>query len=137
MNKSKGFTLIELMITVVLIAILAGIAYPSYQSYTIRANRTEGITLLNDAAARQERFFSQNNQYATTTAQLGMTSATSRNNLYQLAINRPNTSQYTLTAQPIGSQTQDTTCGSFTLDQAGVRGAAGGTVATTVATCWK
>ncbi|MCJ1881731.1 type IV pilin protein [Pseudomonas nitroreducens] len=137
MNNSKGFTLIELMITVVIIAILAGIAYPSYQSYTIRANRTEGITLLNDAAARQERYFSQNNQYATTTAQLGMGSATSRNNLYQLAINRPNTSQYTLTAQPVGSQTQDTTCGSLTLDQAGARGAAGGTVAATVATCWK
>lgn len=137
MNNSKGFTLIELMITVVIIAVLAGIAYPSYQSYTIRANRTEGITLLNDAAARQERFFSQNNQYATTTAQLGMTSASSRNNLYQLAINRPTTSQYTLTAQPIGSQIQDATCGSLTLDQTGVRGAAGGTVATTVATCWK
>lgn len=137
MNNSKGFTLLEMMIVVVIIGILAAISYPSYQSYVLRSNRSEAMVLLNEAAARQERFFSQNNQYATTAAQLGLTTSNSPNNLYQLAINRPNTSQYTLTAQPIGTQTQDTECGSLALDQAGTRGAAGGTVAATVMNCWK
>ncbi|MCP8463876.1 type IV pilin protein [Pseudomonas sp. ZM23] len=137
MNKSKGFTLVEMMIVVLILGILAAISYPSYQSYVMRSNRSEAMTMLNEAAARQERFFSQNNQYATTAAQLGLTTSNSPNNLYQLVINRPTTSQYTLTAQPIGIQARDTQCGSLTLDQAGTRGAAGGTVAATVMNCWK
>lgn len=133
-KNNSGFTLVELMITVLIIGILAAIAYPSYQSQIMRGNRSEGITMLNDAAARQERFFSQNNQYATTTAQLGLASANSTNNLYRLAIARPNTSQYTLTVQPIGTQAKDTTCGNFTLDQAGTRGVSG---STGVNECWR
>lgn len=135
MNNSKGFTLIELMIVMAIIAILAGVAYPSYQSYITRSNRTEGITLLNDAAARQERFFSQNNAYATTAAQLGLASANSAHNLYQLQINLPGAGQYVLTAAPINSQlAADTACRSLTLDQAGTRGVTGSTA---VNDCWR
>ncbi|WP_422766292.1 type IV pilin protein, partial [Pseudomonas aeruginosa] len=46
MKSNRGFTLIELMIVVVIIAILAGIAYPSYDEYVKRGNRTEGQALL-------------------------------------------------------------------------------------------
>nr|ELD4571953.1 type IV pilin protein [Pseudomonas aeruginosa] len=60
MKSNRGFTLIELMIVVVIIAILAGIAYPSYDEYVKRGNRTEGQALLSEAAATQERYFSQN-----------------------------------------------------------------------------
>ena len=59
-----GFTLIELMIVVAIIGILTAIAYPAYTSYVLRGNRSEGRAALMDAAARLERFYSDNNQYA-------------------------------------------------------------------------
>ena len=58
-RRSAGFTLIEVMIVVVIIGILASIAYPSYNEYVKRGNRTEGQVFLSDAAARQERYSSQ------------------------------------------------------------------------------
>ncbi len=64
-HSSRGFTLIEVMIVVAIIGILAAIAYPSYDEYVKRGNRTEGQAFLSDVAARQERYFSQNNAYIT------------------------------------------------------------------------
>ncbi|HEJ3591491.1 TPA: type IV pilin protein [Pseudomonas aeruginosa] len=58
-TRQKGFTLLEMVVVVAVIGILLGIAIPSYQNYVIRSNRTEGQALLSDAAARQERYYSQ------------------------------------------------------------------------------
>jgi len=60
-RRQNGFTLIELMVTVVIIGILASIAFPSYQEFVKRGNRTEGQAFLSEVAARQERYFAQNN----------------------------------------------------------------------------
>lgn len=65
---ARGFTLIELMIVVVIIGILAGIAYPSYQRYTTQTRRSDAKIALTQAAAKQEKFFSDCNYYATTAA---------------------------------------------------------------------
>ena len=54
-----GFTLLEVMIVVVVIGILAAIAYPSYEEYVKRGNRTEGQAALNDAESSEERYFGQ------------------------------------------------------------------------------
>lgn len=62
-RAEQGFTLIEIMMVVVIIGILVAIAYPNYQGYIVHSNRTEAFSMLNDAAARQERFFAQNNKY--------------------------------------------------------------------------
>ncbi|GAB6390519.1 type IV pilin protein [Stutzerimonas marianensis] len=135
-NNSAGFTLIELMIVVIIIGVLAAIAIPSYQNYVVRSNRTEGLALLNEAAARQERFFSQNNRYATTTAELGYASAASANNLYQLAIGNSATSvQYRMTVVPQGTQaSRDTLCGTLGIDNTGAKSETG---TGTVNDCWK
>ncbi len=137
--REKGFTLIELVIAMVIVAILAAIAYPSYRQHVLRSNRTEGMALLHEAAAREERYLAQNNSYADTVAKLNL-SATSANGLYVLAVTADSsTFTYDLTATPQGSQTQDS-CGTLTLDETGVRGAAGKTEPDstgTVKNCWR
>jgi type IV pilus assembly protein PilE len=67
----KGFTLIEVMITVVIVAILASIAYPSYISYVSSAAETQVRGELVDLAAAQERWRAQNFQYTSTLSDLG------------------------------------------------------------------
>lgn len=108
-TRQKGFTLLEMVVVVAVIGILLGIAIPSYQNYVIRSNRTEGQALLSDAAARQERYYSQNPGvgYTKDVAKLGMSSANSPNNLYNLTIATPTSTTYTLTATPINSQTRE------------------------------
>jgi len=142
-NAEKGFTLIELMIVVAVIAILSAIAYPSYQEYVKRSRRTEAQSLLNEAAAREERWRAQNGSYMTGTtaadiAKLKLPNVDrSENGYYTLAIAVvANDGGYTLTATRAGAQTSDTKCGNFTLDATGKKGIAASTPGT-VAACWR
>lgn len=140
-RRERGVTLIELMITVAIVAILAAIAYPSYTQYVLRSHRTAAKTALHDMASRQERFFSTNNTYATTLAQLNYPAGASvpipdaSSHYYDLSINAANATSYTLWAAPAGSQLNDADCGTFTLNQLGDQGMNGGTG--TPQTCWK
>lgn len=126
-----GFTLIELMVVVAIIGILMAIAYPSYQEYVLRGNRSEGQAFLNDAAARQERYYAQNNTYADTVAKLGYANNNSSNTKYTLTISNASATTYTLTATPART---DSKCGNLSLNQAGTKGETG---SGTLADCWK
>lgn len=65
-NRNRGFTLIELMIVVVIIGVLASIAYPSYQKYMKQTRRSDAQIVLSRIAAQQEKFFSDCGWYAGT-----------------------------------------------------------------------
>jgi type IV pilus assembly protein PilA len=71
----KGFTLIELMIVVAIIGILAAIAIPAYQDYTIRAQVSEGLTLASDIKAGVAEYVAQVGDWPVTLAEAGLGSA--------------------------------------------------------------
>ena len=72
MKKQQGFTLIELMIVVAIIGILAAIAIPAYQDYTIRAQVSEGLNLSGGAKAAVTEFFQDRGSMPTTNTQAGL-----------------------------------------------------------------
>lgn len=122
-KKNNGFTLMELMIVVAIVAILGAIAIPSYNNSVLRGKRSEGRSALLDTATRLERFYSDNNRYATADNTLASGNATSETGLYNITIATTGTYQtYTLTATPTFT---DADCATLTLTQAGVKAATG------------
>lgn len=147
-RESAGFTLIELMVTCVIAAILLSIAVPMYTKQVQKSRRTEARTALLDLASREERFNSTNSTYTNLPANLGYAGAFPimvGGNYYQVTVCVGNAlpcagagatgSTFLLTAQPLGTQLKDTACASFTLDNTGVQGVTG-TAAATPSTCW-
>jgi type IV pilus assembly protein PilE len=72
MRYSRGFTLIELMIVLAVIALIMAVAYPSYRDHVARGQRSQGQQFLSDFAQRQEQFLLDRRQYATTLGTLGL-----------------------------------------------------------------
>lgn len=135
--KQSGFTLIEAMIVVAIIGIISAIAYPSYDEYAKRGNRTEGQALLSDASARQERYFAQNNAYITDDgdiAKLGLKNGNkSETNKYTLTVSKVDgDGGYTLTAE---QGFNDAKCGNLTQDALGKKGRTGSDKP--VVECWR
>lgn len=133
-STSRGVTLIELMIVIVVVAILASIAVPSYRQYVLRSHRTEAKAALMNVAAAQEKFYLQNNTYTDELSDappdgLGIPDTTEHGN-YTIAIAAgADDTAFSATATATGGQAQDTRCATFTIDQAGVKTA-------TNADCW-
>jgi type IV pilus assembly protein PilE len=123
MKYQHGFTLMELMITVVIVGILSSIAIPQYQSYLLKSYRSEGMTELLDIMRSQENYFSNSytytidfthlgratTPYITTSGKYSISAATCSGSLDL-------TQCVFLTASPLGSQISD---GPLTLDSQG------------------
>jgi type IV pilus assembly protein PilE len=128
----RGVSLLELMIVVLIVGVLASLATASYRKYSMRANRTDASTTLLQLQVAQEKFFLQNNTYATSVATavaappagLGMNltaGGVTPGGWYVITIASTGPTQYTVTATATGTQTSDTGCLVYTINQQGTR----------------
>jgi type IV pilus assembly protein PilE len=135
-TASGGFTLIELMVTVAIVAILATIASAAYTSQVQKSRRTDARNAVLDLAGREEKLFSTTNAYSATATDLGYAAfpvavGSGYYNVSAAVGNPPVT--YVITATAIGTQVNDAQCATLSVDQLGVQSSTG---TGTAATCW-
>jgi type IV pilus assembly protein PilE len=144
MHKKNGFTLIELMIAVAIIAILAGIAYPAYEKQIQKTNRSDAKVTLSDVAQRLQRCFTAQSSYnpaagkCTVVDELKGSGVVSKESHYVIKPAVALTdSTYQITATATSArQLKDTDCKTFTLDQTGVKSAKNSGNADNTESCW-
>jgi type IV pilus assembly protein PilE len=154
---SFGYSLVELMIVVAIIAVLGAIAISSYTSYVVKTNRAAAEGCLSQYANYMERYYTTYLSYSVTPASgstagtpnaaigapspmvLDCASTAQTGNNYLYLIPGPTTSAtaYIIEATPVNAQlTRDTQCATLTINQLGQRTAAGSTSTTLLAQCW-
>ncbi len=118
LKPQQGFTLIEIMVTVVIASILLGIGYPSYRSYMVEGRRNDAQLALLGFATAMVRFKSDNNTYVgadvsgsskapLTTVYPSQVPIDSSTKYYDLTIDAVAANSYTLRATPINGMTQE------------------------------
>lgn len=142
-----GFTLIELMVVVLVVAILAAIGIPSYRNHVIKTNRAAAESFMLQIANKQEQYLLDARTYTGTLGTGGLNLSVPNNVSVNYTINLGNvtSTSFSITAIPTAVQA-DTRCGTIALDQSGSKGglctASSGNVASPMVcaappgTCW-
>jgi type IV pilus assembly protein PilE len=153
MRRPLGFTLIELVITMVILAILASIAVPAYSSYILKSHRTDAKSALLDLASLEERYLSTNGSYTSTPSNLGYSAAappfvvgSSYYNITAITVvaavaptsstSAGTPATYSITATAINAQVADKACATFTISSTGAQTATG-TDPNASVDCWQ
>ena len=139
-TSEAGFTLVELMITVTIVAIIATIATTSYTTQVRESRRTDARSALLDIAGREEKLFSMANAYSAAASDLGYSNAgvttfpmAVGSGYYSVNVVVPTPTTYTITATAIGTQANDAQCLTLFLDQTGTQNFTG---TGTTKICW-
>jgi type IV pilus assembly protein PilE len=138
-SRQTGVTLVELLITMGIVAILAAIAYPSYQRYVARTQRNSATACMSQYAQFMERFYTANLTYVgAAPGNLPCSRESNLNQRYTITLRAGSVTArtYTLDATPIGTQLaiDNTECGRLSLDQTGAKFAA---VTANRDQCWR
>jgi len=132
-QRMRGITLMELMIVVVIVGILAAIAYPNYRDFAARAKRNEAKAALLMIATNQERFYLNNQVYTDDMTRLGFAVSddfVTETGSYQIDVAGANASTYTATATYLKADNEAGKCASFTIQPNGDKASA------PLADCW-
>lgn len=135
MRNPSGFSLFEILTTLVIIGILAGLCLPLYSQHLTTERRLEAKIALEKLAATLENYYTTHNTYrGTTLEQLGISAFIAKNN-YQLSITALTDTTFSLAAKPLANQAQqDSMCGTLLLNAVGEKNITG---SGKIADCWE
>jgi type IV pilus assembly protein PilE len=151
--REAGFTLVELIVAMVILATLAAIAIPSYNSYVLKSHRAEAKSALLDLASLEERYFSANNNYTAVPTNLGYPYGSApfpigtgsyyvvnqiglTNAIAPTSTTSGTPATFYITANAQGNQQNDTACNAFTVNSQGQQTAQTSGGADNSAQCW-
>jgi type IV pilus assembly protein PilE len=133
-RSTKGFTLIELMIVIMIIGILASIAYASYSNSVIASRRKAASACMLELSQHMERVYTTSMSYAGVTAAPTMACRTDLAAFYTISVvGTPTATTFSIQAAPT-SQQKDAKCGTLGLNQAGTKTITG--TGGSVPSCW-
>jgi type IV pilus assembly protein PilE len=136
-RNARGFTLLELMITVAIVGILAAIALPSYMDYVTRGKLTDGLTKLADAKSKMDRYFFDNRQYTDGAGNCGVTFPVvpAKDDYFLITCPAPTATSYTLVATGVPANGLPNTF-RYSVTQANAKSSSGPAGWAGAATCW-
>ncbi|MDH5206713.1 MAG: prepilin-type N-terminal cleavage/methylation domain-containing protein [Hylemonella sp.] len=132
----RGFTLIELMVVVTIIAIISAIAYPSYNKYLVRSKRSAAQSFMFSVANKQEQYLLDRRTYADSLVALNIPAPADVAQNYTITTTPDMTAtppSYEVKAVPLGAQAGDSLCATLTLHSVTGKGITG---TGTIAACW-